>query len=64
METGCFAITLAEKGSAAKGTTEAHRLAGKYMDLWEKTSTGKLVLHTAAWNYDELPKIADRLRFA
>jgi hypothetical protein len=64
MEIGRFTMTLAEKNPAAKGTAESHTLAGKYMDLWEKTSTGKLVLNTAGWNYDQLPKIADQLRFA
>ena len=59
MEIGTFTMTI-----AAKGSTEAHTLAGKYMDLWEKTSAGKLVLNTAGWNYDQLPKIADQLRFA
>ena len=38
MEIGRFTMTLAAKGSRP----EAHTLAGKYMDLWEKTSTGKL----------------------
>jgi ketosteroid isomerase-like protein len=64
MEIGRFTMTIAEKVPAAKGTAEAHTLAGKYMDLWEKTPTGKLVLNTAGWNYDQLPKIADQLRFA
>lgn len=64
IEMGRFTMTLAEKDPAAKGSAEAHTLAGKYMDLWEKTSAGKLALHTAGWNYDQLPKIADQLRFA
>jgi hypothetical protein len=34
------------------------------MDLWGKSPTGKLELLTAGWNYDQLPKIADQLRFA
>ena len=59
MEIGTFTMTV-----AAKGSTEAHMLAGKYMDLWEKTVSGKLALNTAGWNYDQLPKIADQLRFA
>jgi len=64
MEIGRFKMTVAVRGS-----TETHALSGKYMDLWEKlrggTSTsGTLTLHTAAWNHDELPKIAEQLRFA
>jgi ketosteroid isomerase-like protein len=58
MEIGRFTMTLAARGS------ETHTLAGKYMDLWEKSPSGTLTLHTAAWNHDELPKIADQLRFA
>jgi hypothetical protein len=64
MEIGRFTMTLAEKAPAAKGAAEAQTLAGKYMDLWEKTSTGKLVLHTAGWNYDQFPKDQDQFRFA
>jgi ketosteroid isomerase-like protein len=58
MEIGRFTMTVAAKGS------ETHTLAGKYMDLWEKSPSGALTLHTAAWNHDELPKIAEQLRFA
>jgi hypothetical protein len=63
MEIGRFTMTLAEKAPAANGAAEAQTLAGKYMDLWEKTSTGKLVLHTAGWNYDQFPKDQDQFRF-
>lgn len=59
MEIGRFTMTLAMRGS-----TETHTLAGKYMDLWQKSPDGALTLHTAGWNHDEMPKIADRLRFA
>jgi ketosteroid isomerase-like protein len=59
LEIGRFTMTVAARGSA-----ETHVLAGKYMDLWEKSPTGALTLHTAAWNHDELPKIAEQLRFA
>jgi ketosteroid isomerase-like protein len=59
IEIGRFTMTVAMRGSA-----ETHALAGKYMDLWEKSATGKLELNTAAWNHDEYPKIADQLRFA
>ena len=57
MEIGRFTMTLA-RGS------ETHTFAGKYMDLWEKSADGSLRLHTAAWNHDEMPKIAEQLRFA
>ena len=59
MEIGRFTMTV-----AARGSTEAHTFAGKYLDLWEKSPSGALTLHTAAWNHDELPKIAEQLRFA
>jgi ketosteroid isomerase-like protein len=59
LEIGRFTMTIAMRGS---GETHAH--AGKYMDLWEKSADGALTLHTAAWNHDALPKIADQLRFA
>ncbi len=59
IEIGRFTMTVALRGSA-----ETHALAGKYMDLWEKSATGTLELNAAAWNHDEYPKIADQLRFA
>jgi ketosteroid isomerase-like protein len=59
METGRFTMTLAVRGSA-----ETHTIAGKYLDLWEKSAAGALALHTAAWNHDEPPKIAEQLRIA
>ncbi len=59
IEIGRFTMTVAVRGSA-----ETHALAGKYMDLWEKSPSGALTLHTAGWNHDELPKIAEQLRFA
>jgi ketosteroid isomerase-like protein len=59
MEIGRFTMTVAIRGS-----NETHALAGKYMDLWEKSPGGALTLHTAGWNHDEWPKIADQLRFA
>ncbi len=59
MEIGRFTMTVAVRGSV-----ETHTAAGKYMDLWEKSPGGALTLHTAAWNHDELPKIAEQLRFA
>ena len=58
MEIGRFTMTIAARGS------QPHTFAGKYMDLWEKSPTGALTLHTAAWNHNELPKIAEQLRFA
>ena len=57
MEIGRFTMTLSPRSPAAQGASEAHTVAGKYMDLWEKTAAGKLLLNTAAWNYDQLPKI-------
>jgi ketosteroid isomerase-like protein len=59
IEIGRFTMTIAVRGSS-----DTHTLAGKYMDLWEKSASGQLALNTAAWNHDEYPKIADQLRFA
>jgi ketosteroid isomerase-like protein len=59
IETGRFTMTLAVRGS-----TKTHAIAGKYLDLWEKSPAGGLELHTAGWNHDELPKIVEQLRFA
>jgi ketosteroid isomerase-like protein len=61
MEIGRFTMTV--RSPSANGAAEAHTLAGKYLDLWEKTAAGALVLQTAGWNYDQRPEIADRLRF-
>jgi hypothetical protein len=58
VEIGRFTMMLAAPGSKPQA------LVGKYMDLWEKSASGALTLHTAAWNHDELPKIAEQLRFA
>jgi ketosteroid isomerase-like protein len=58
MEIGRFTMTVAARGSGP------HTFEGKYMDLWEKSSAGGLALHTAAWNHDKLPEIAEQLRFA
>jgi ketosteroid isomerase-like protein len=63
LEIGRFTMTVSPKNPAAKVAGETHVLAGKYMDLWEKTPAGKLALHTAGWNYDQRPNIADQLRF-
>jgi ketosteroid isomerase-like protein len=59
MENGRFTMTIAVRGSS-----ETHTFAGKYLDLWEKSASGALTLHTAAWNHDEPPKFAEQLRFA
>jgi ketosteroid isomerase-like protein len=58
MEIGRFNMTL-----SLKGRSESHTFAGKYMDIWSKAPDGKLLLVTAAWNHDQLPAIADQLRF-
>jgi ketosteroid isomerase-like protein len=58
MEIGRFTMTVAAEGS------EPYTFEGKYMDLWEKLPSGALTLHTAAWNHDRLPQIAEQLRFA
>jgi hypothetical protein len=58
MENGRFTMTLAVRGS-----NETHTIKGKYMDLWEKSATGALLLNTAGWNHDEWSKVTDQLRF-
>lgn len=58
MEIGRFTMTVGLGGSGP------HTFSGKYMDLWEKLPDGTLKLHTAAWNHDERPEIAEQLRFA
>jgi ketosteroid isomerase-like protein len=58
LEIGRFTMAMTPQGS------QAHTFTGKYMDLWEKSPSGALTLHTAAWNHDEMPKFADQLRFA
>lgn len=57
MEIGRFTMTVT-------AGAQTHTFAGKYLDLWEKSTTGTLALHTAAWNHDERPEFADQLRFA
>jgi ketosteroid isomerase-like protein len=59
LEIGRFTMTLAPRGSA-----QMHTFTGKYMDLWEKSPTGALTLHTAAWNHDQRPEFAEQLRFS
>jgi ketosteroid isomerase-like protein len=59
LEIGRFTITL-----TVKGQPESHTLAGKYMDIWKKSPDGRLLLETAGWNQDQLPRIAEQLRFA
>ena len=58
LEIGRFTMAMTPRGS------QAHTFTGKYMDLWEKSPSGALTLHTAAWNHDEMPKFADQLRLA
>lgn len=57
MEIGRFSMTL-------RRGPETHTFAGKYLDLWEKSPAGALMLHTAAWNHDERPEFVEQLRFA
>ncbi len=58
LEIGRFTMTVVAGGS------QTQTFAGKYMDLWEKSPSGALTLHTAAWNHDERPTIAEQLSFA
>ena len=63
IEIGRFTMTLAEKDLNAKGAAQADTLAGKYMDVWEKTPAAS----SAEYRRVELrwlPKYSDRLRFA
>jgi ketosteroid isomerase-like protein len=59
VEVGRFTLVIAPKKSERE-----HELVGKYLDIWEKSETGVLSLHTSAWNYDHRVDIAEALRFA
>lgn len=48
LETGTFNFRL-----TVKSTGKEQVLAGKYMNLWEETKNGELLLITEAWNYDQ-----------
>lgn len=46
-----------------KKTGEPQQMVGKYLDIWERSEQGTLLLNTVAWNYDEQIPIAAELRF-
>lgn len=48
LETGTLNFRL-----TVKSTGKGQVLAGKYMNLWEETKNGELLLITEAWNYDQ-----------
>ena len=59
VETGRFTERLVGKGQAP-----TYDLSGKYLDLWEKTADGRLLLVTQTWNYDHQVEQGEALRFA
>jgi ketosteroid isomerase-like protein len=58
-EWGRFSATLESRSD--HGTLE---LAGKYLELWQKSPNGQLHLLTHTWNYDHAIQPSDLLRFA
>lgn len=46
-----------------KTTGKDHEVAGKYLDIWEKSNDNKLALMTEAWNYNHQLEIEGQLRF-
>jgi ketosteroid isomerase-like protein len=58
VELGLFTEKLKIKSSARE--VEIH---GKYVNIWERTSEGKLHLITEAWNYNHRVDIIDQLLF-
>jgi len=59
METGTFTMRL-----TIKSRGKEQLLKGKYLNLWQETKNGELLLLTEAWNYDEYyGEIHDLLRF-
>jgi hypothetical protein len=56
---GTFTMELAVR-SAGK----AYALPGKYLDIWMKDTSGKLVLVSQAWNYNQRIDFADLFKFS
>ena len=59
VELGRLALKL-----SLKNTGQSRELAGKYLDIWEKSKSGRLALVTQCWNYDYPVDFGDELRFA
>lgn len=58
VEQGMFTMKmLSEK------TNKEHTLNGKYQNIWEKASNGRMQLITEGWNYNQRVDLQDQLRF-
>jgi ketosteroid isomerase-like protein len=57
MELGTFTMSLV-------ATTNSYELKGKYVNIWKKDASGKLGLHSEAWNYDHAVDFSEVLKFS
>jgi len=57
IETGTFAMEISLRGG------QQQNVNGKYIDVWQKESTGKMTLVTEAWNYDQGLPFENELKF-
>jgi len=57
-EQGLFTMKM-----AAKKTGKEYNVTGKYLNIWEKTRDGKMLLITEGWNYNQSLDLQDQLRF-
>jgi ketosteroid isomerase-like protein len=46
-----------------RNTSKLYDLPGKYMDVWVKDASGKLLLVCQAWNYNQRIDVGDQLKF-
>lgn len=58
VESGTFHLKMTLKNNG-----QTRQLTGKYLDVWEKSESGALLLVTAAWNHDRAIEFSDELRF-
>ena len=57
-EQGMFTMKM-----VSKKTNKEHTVNGKYQNIWEKDSNGKMLLITEGWNYNQPLDVQDQLRF-
>ncbi len=57
-EQGMFTMKM-----VSKKTAREYVVNGKYLNIWEKTSTGSMLLITEGWNYNQQLDLRDQLRF-
>ncbi|HTJ50255.1 MAG TPA: nuclear transport factor 2 family protein [Cyclobacteriaceae bacterium] len=58
VEQGMFVMKM-----ISKKTNKEHTVNGKYQNIWEKNSNGKMLLITEGWNYNQPLDLQDQLRF-